>query len=428
MTTALAIEVLGLSKNFKLYSSRWVQLTEQLVPGSIRRVEDNWVLRDVSFAVAKGECVGIIGRNGSGKSTLLKLVTGSLHPTAGRVAVAGRILGLLELGTGFNLELTGRENVVLSTQLQGLPGDYAARHMTDIEAFAEIGAFFERPVKTYSSGMFVRLAFATFMFMQPDVFIVDEALSVGDLFFQQKCFDAIAGMKARGTTFLFVSHDMSVIRNLCDRAIVLNEGRIDFDGNPSEAVMRYYLAHQPPASVAPSAPASGHATVRPIDEVMRARSILTFGKRMGSMALEIQAVRCVDDQGQDRLQFRMNETLNIEILVRANAPIMEPNVGFELYDRFNMLVYGVSLLNLGKKMPPLAATETRMIRFAVTLSAMPGEYALSVATAEQARNEDPNAGQFLDRHEQLGPVLVSWDRSLMPFYGLANLMTTCEVT
>lgn len=425
------IEVDSLSKSFKAYPSPGAHLRDLLLPGGSNSVRQDWALRNVTFRVAQSECVGVIGRNGSGKSTLLKLIVGTLHPTEGRVRSHGRVLGLLELGTGFNPEMTGRANVILSAQIQGYPADYAPRHMAGIEAFADIGPFFDRPVKTYSSGMFVRLAFATFMFMEPDIFIVDEALSVGDLFFQQKCFDAISKMKAKGTTFLFVSHDMTSIRNLCDRAIVLDAGKVIFEGDPSEAVMRYYLANQPsaataevPADGAPSA--SGNSFRASSDEMSR-RSILTLENRMGSRALEIVAARCRDLAGVDILQFRMNEQLRIELLVKANAAIREPNVGIEIYDKFNMLVYGVSLLNLATQMPPLAVGETRLVTFTLTLSLMPGEYSLSVATADQTETPDPNAGSFLDRHEKLGPLQVSWDRSLMPFYGVANLPTTCKI-
>ncbi|HEY2584646.1 MAG TPA: ABC transporter ATP-binding protein, partial [Tepidisphaeraceae bacterium] len=234
------IQVSRLGKSFRLYPKSWGRLTEWLTLGRAVRHEDFWALRDVSFDVRRGESLGIIGVNGSGKSTLLKILSGAMYPTSGQVNGRGRVLSLLELGTGLNSELTGRQNVINSARLLGFPAEYATERMRQIESFADLdGGFFDRPVRLYSSGMLVRLSFSMFACFDPEIFIVDEALSVGDVFFQQKCVKRIEQMLAAGVTMLFVSHDMQLVRRLCGRAILLSHGRVEFDGPPDECVSRY---------------------------------------------------------------------------------------------------------------------------------------------------------------------------------------------
>jgi lipopolysaccharide transport system ATP-binding protein len=197
-------------------------------------------LHNASFEIMRGEAVGIIGRNGGGKSTLLQIIAGTLYPSSGTAEVRGRIAALLELGSGFNPEFSGRENVYLNGKILGLSKQEIDDRFNDIVDFSEIADFIDRPVKTYSSGMFVRLAFSVQVFSQPEILIVDEALSVGDIFFQQKCFNHIRELQRKGTTLLFVSHDMVAVRNICTRALLMNHGHLEFDGAPEEAVSRYY--------------------------------------------------------------------------------------------------------------------------------------------------------------------------------------------
>src|SRR5277367_2261839 len=221
------MRVAGLGKKFKLFPRPWGRVTEWLTAGRCRRHEDFWALRDVSFSVGRGESLGVIGVNGSGKSTLLKILSGALYPTDGDFRVGGRVLSLLELGTGVNPELTGRQNVVNSSRLLAFPPGYADEKMPEIEAFADLSdGFFDRPVKLYSSGMMVRLAFSMFACFRPDVFVVDEALSVGDVFFQQKCARRLQAMRQAGTTMLFVSHDLMAVEALCYRVLLLHGGEV----------------------------------------------------------------------------------------------------------------------------------------------------------------------------------------------------------
>src|SRR6478672_6605577 len=210
-----------------------------LLPGSGERHSDFWALRDISFNVEKGETLGLVGPNGCGKSTLLQIVSGILQSTTGRVMTRGRIAALLELGAGFNPEFTGRENVFLNGEIMGLSRTEIDRAMPSIEAFAEIGEFLERPVKEYSSGMYVRLAFSTAIHVEPEILIVAEALAVGDAVFANRCVRKFQELRKRGVTVLFVSHDLGLVKRLSDRAIFMLQGQIAAEGEPKDVVNRY---------------------------------------------------------------------------------------------------------------------------------------------------------------------------------------------
>ncbi len=257
------ISVENVSKAYRIWENPSARLTAPLlettaaalrgVPArwlkdkAAKSYRDFWALKDVSFELRRGESIGIIGRNGSGKSTLLQIIAGTLQPTEGTVKVNGRVAALLELGSGFNPEFTGRENVHLNGAVLGLSRSEVEAKFAEVTAFADIGDFIDQPVKTYSSGMMIRLAFAVAVTVEPDILIVDEALSVGDVFFQQKCFKRVREMLSSGVSLLFVSHDTGAVQNLCDRAILLGQGKPIFSGPPEEAVSRYF-AFAGPAS------------------------------------------------------------------------------------------------------------------------------------------------------------------------------------
>jgi lipopolysaccharide transport system ATP-binding protein len=428
----VVIDVTGLAKSYRSYPGAVSRLLGVLLPRLGNRGVDHWVLREIDLNVGRGETVGIIGRNGSGKSTLLKLITGALHPTEGEIRVKGRVLALLELGTGMNPDLSGRQNVLFSAQLHALDEDMIASRMDEIEAFAELGEYFDAPVRTYSSGMFVRLAFSSFIFMDPQVLIIDEALGVGDLFFQQKCFDAIMEMKSKGTTILFVSHDMGAVRRLCDRAIVLDAGRVAFEGPPDNAVTQFYLLHGSSPDAVKAAADRPHFTdamASPSTDMqaLLAHSIIGNHPGTGLGGIEIVAARCLNQQGADTLEFGIGETVRLLMAIRATAKVAEPNVGFYLLDRFNQVVFGMSARNLGERMAALEPGETVLVRFDVVLSLGPGEYALSLVVSDQSGHSDPNAGTILSRHERIGPLGVRCHTALMPFYGIAGMTTSCEI-
>lgn len=235
------ISINGLGKAYKVYSNRSARLKEWVTPGKQTHHELKWVLQDISFRVEPGEAVGIIGINGAGKSTLLKMITGTTKPTTGSVELMGRVAALLELGIGFHPDFTGRQNAYMAGQLLGYSVEDLHRLMPAIEEFAEIGDYIDQPVRVYSSGMQMRLAFSVATAHRPDILIVDEALSVGDAYFQHKSFDRIRAFREQGTTLLLVSHDKQAIQSICDRAIMLNAGKKELEGTPEE-VMDYYNA------------------------------------------------------------------------------------------------------------------------------------------------------------------------------------------
>ena len=245
----VAIRVQNLSKCYQIYDTPRDRLKQFVVPrlnsllGQMPKqyFREFWALRDVSFEVRKGETIGIIGRNGSGKSTLLQMICGTLHPSSGHIQTHGRIAALLELGSGFNPEFTGHENVYMNASVLGLNNEEIDARFADIVSFADIGEFIEQPVKTYSSGMFVRLAFAVAVHVEPDILVVDEALSVGDLAFQNKCVLKIREMRDKGVTLLFVTHDLSTMQLICDRVAWLSRGEIVMSGDPVTVCQEYYI-------------------------------------------------------------------------------------------------------------------------------------------------------------------------------------------
>jgi lipopolysaccharide transport system ATP-binding protein len=420
---APVIAARGLCKRFRIYSGSIERVRGALFGSPGSSSHDQWAIKNLDLSVSPGEAVAIIGRNGSGKSTLLKLIAGALSPTAGQISVRGRVLALLELGTGFNPELSGRQNVLLAAQMHAFEESKILRKMDDIEKFADISVYFDRPIKTYSSGMFVRLAFATFIFMEPELLIIDEALSVGDVFFQQKCFGAIMKLKQQGTTILFVSHDMTAVRRLCDRAVLFDEGAKVFDGAPEEAVMRFYALHGDTIASRRGAPPSDSTpTVNALG-----RDLANSGVAIAGREGRILSVRCFNEEYADSLNVEVGSRVNFQILFEARSPLVEPNVGIELYDRFNQLVFGTSLINLGLRPKSLGAGEQMSARIAVQLNLMPGEYAISAAVADQFRTLDPNAGTIVSRIEHMGPLSVSAPLELLPFFGVAGLPASCEV-
>jgi lipopolysaccharide transport system ATP-binding protein len=284
MSSEPAIQLQGLSKSYPVYSKPHHRLLQMLSPDPRRWYREFHALRNVDLNVARGETLGIVGRNGSGKSTLLQLICGTLAPTSGSVHVDGRIAALLELGAGFNPEFTGRENVFLNGSILGLTRDEVEQRFDAIAAFADIGEFMDQPVKTYSSGMYVRLAFAVAINVEPDILVIDEALSVGDEGFQRKCFARIEAIRENGATILFVSHSAGTVVDLCDRAVLLDHGELIVEGTPRQVVAQYQrllhapadradairaelLAGRPPtadaAGTAPHVPASSDVALEP---------------------------------------------------------------------------------------------------------------------------------------------------------------------
>ena len=298
--------VQNVSKLYRLYRRPADRLRE-LLPGARPRHTDFWALRDIGFTVEKGETLGLVGPNGCGKSTLLQIVSGILQPTTGRVVTRGRIAALLELGAGFNPEFTGRENVFLNGEIMGLSRAEIDKAMPSIEAFAEIGEFIERPVKEYSSGMYVRLAFSTAIHVDPEILIVDEALAVGDAVFANRCVRKFQELRERKITVLFVSHDLGLVKQLSDRAILLLNGRIEAQGEPKDVINRYIglvLERQAPES--------------PQGERVRS----SF--RHGDGTSEILSVQILNARGEEAATVASGEPITVRVRSRFHHAVPTP--------------------------------------------------------------------------------------------------------
>jgi lipopolysaccharide transport system ATP-binding protein len=438
--TVPLIEAAGLTKAYRIWdspSSRLIgplfEAAGSLFPkdSAVRRAvvgraaskyRDFFALRDVSFSIRRGEATAIIGRNGSGKSTLLQLIAGTLMPTAGTIGVTGRVSALLELGSGFNPDFTGRENVFLNGAIYGFTHPEMAARMDEITAFADIGDFIEQPVKTYSSGMMMRLAFAVAVNVQPDVLIIDEALAVGDVFFSQKCFQRIREIVHRGATLIFVSHDMGAVQSLCDRALLLGGGRLVFDGAPEECVSRYFNLHSPVTKQGEAVPGK-HPSVDPATrDSIRAVDILPTAKsRHGDRALEIVAAAVVDGHGAATWDFEMMHRAAVRILFAANGDIGRPSAGIQIHDRMGNLVFAAGTTQLHFPLPALAKGQQILLEFRIALNLQPGAYTLSLDAAD-FDEENPNVGTFFDRIGGLGPLNISRNApGSLPFYGVAQL-------
>jgi lipopolysaccharide transport system ATP-binding protein len=357
------VSLRGVSKSYRLYDRPADRLREALWRGRRSYAREFWALRDVSLEVRRGETVGVIGRNGCGKSTLLQLVAGTLTPTRGSVSVTGRVAPLLELGSGFNPEFTGRENVFLNGAILGVPSATLRARMQDILAFADIGEYVDQPVKTYSTGMFVRLAFAVAVMVDPDVLVIDEALAVGDTVFQHRCMRKIQEFRAAGKTILFVSHDSSAITTLCNRAVWLHEGRERVSGDP-ERVVKEYLAFayaeterelagaEPPASASAERAAAGRARSqgRDTDGLERRESGAVV--RFGNGAARVVSSRILDRHGRERHVFQAGEPVTVEIVVRLRAALARPIVGFQIRDRFGTELTSTNTAYESAHLPP----------------------------------------------------------------------------
>lgn len=423
--TTAAVRVTELGKAYRIYGHPRDRLKQMFARSGRRYFQEFWALRDVNFVVRPGEALGIIGRNGQGKSTLLQLLAGTLKPTQGRVEINGRVAALLELGSGFNPEFTGRENVLFGGMLLGMARAQVEARLADVIDFAEIGEFIDHPVKSYSTGMFVRLAFALQIYTDPDVLIVDEALAVGDIFFQQKCFERIRAMRKQGLTLVFVSHDMAAVRNLCDRAIVLDRGRVIFEGAPEEAVSRFHDVARPGART-PAAPDRPGAEVRHIarqvrDELLHHDILHHARSRHGAGGLQIVAATFENEAGEHHFSVEMQASAQIHVLLRAEGHVAAPAVGLHFFDRMNNLVFAAGSRQRGVRLPAMEAGDELVVSLTLGLHVQPGEYTFSLGCSEPSP-QGPNYGVNLDRHEGLGPIVVHADATrVLPFYGVAEL-------
>jgi lipopolysaccharide transport system ATP-binding protein len=421
-----AISVSNVSKCYRVFENQRLRLLHAVWPAHTKGMQEVWALKDINFEIKRGEAVAIIGRNGGGKSTLLEILTGTLAPTTGCVQVNGRVSALLELGSGFNPEYSGRDNVVLNGLLLGLSKDDILSRFGEIEAFAEIGAAIDRPVKTYSSGMMMRLAFAVQVMCDPDILIIDEALSVGDFFFQQKCLSYIRGLRAKGVTLLFVSHDMSSVREVCNRGIFLRIGRIDYDGDNLGAI-RHYLQSNDNISINDRLPeklltenlADAVAHKSQISDPLRA--IKTSGDTylVGKTAYII-SVAFFDEDGKPATSAQMGSFIKIRVQYKL-VSIEKVHVHLVVKNRYDQILTSTGSYNLNVSPPLLSANQEAVFELGIQLSMEAGEYVISASLAIPGAGGV--GGELVDETPWLGPFHVLWDynKQVPPFFGLAGM-------
>jgi lipopolysaccharide transport system ATP-binding protein len=342
MATALRVE--NVSKQYRIYEHPGDRLKESLTRGRWKRHREFWALRDVSFEVEAGTTTGIIGPNGSGKSTLLQIITGTLEPTHGSVHHEGRVAALLELGAGFNPEFTGIENIYLNAALMGFSKSETEERLPEIKRFAEIGDFLEQPVKTYSSGMYIRLAFAIAVSADPQILIVDEALSVGDAVFQHRCLRRIKEMQENGATILFVSHDPQAVRALCTRAILLNNGRMVADGKPPDVLNRYQKLIMSREAAYEAANSETFEASEIDDPALLDANLkpLQYSYRHGDGSAEILSVDLMDAARRPIEIVETGEPVLVRVRARLNSDASNPVCGFLIRDRHGIHVYGTN--------------------------------------------------------------------------------------
>jgi len=387
------IRVANVGKKYRLFASPSERLKELFHPFGKQYHRDFWALRGITLNVPSGETLGILGRNGSGKSTLLQIIASVLEPTEGTVAVDGRVSALLELGAGFDAELTGRQNVILYSTLAGLTRSEAQARLPEILRFADIGPHVDQPMKTYSTGMFIRLAFAAAISIDPDILIIDEALAVGDGLFQQKCFSRLHEFQRAGKTIVLVTHDPQVVTRHCSRAIVIEYGTLLFDGTPAEAVSRYYevlygegpaplVLPGPEIGLAPSSDAGAGLVAElfalgdPADGLAARPNYNANEFRFGTHGARIVDIAVLAGGRRDVTRVLSGERVDIYVRAAFAVPVTEPVWGLFLKSKDGVLIYGTTTSMQRWKTAESAPGQETVVRFSCPLPLKDGDYFL----------------------------------------------------
>ncbi len=375
---AVAISVEGISKQYRIYRQPADRLKEMMSRGRWKTHREFWALRDVSFEVEEGTTFGIVGPNGSGKSTLLQIIAGTLEPTHGSVRHTGRIAALLELGAGFNSEFTGVENVFMNASLMGFSHAETEAMLPEIERFAEIGDFMYQPVKTYSSGMYVRLAFATAITAMPQILIVDEALAVGDAVFQHRCTRRLKEMQESGMTILFVSHDPGAIRALCSRALLLHSGRMEAIGKPTDVLNRYQkliMAREEAYEAERPTPEEKDTSI----SAEESDHVPAYAYRHGDGSAEILRAELLNAAYHPIELVESGEPVLLRVRVRFNAAAEAPVCGFLLRNRHGIHLYGTNTELQPPDIGPAQCGQVIEVTFAFDCWLAPDTYSVTVA-------------------------------------------------
>jgi lipopolysaccharide transport system ATP-binding protein len=425
-----SITVSGVGKAYKFYPSRWARLAEWLSPFHKRRHTLKWVLQDINVSIGQGESVGVLGVNGAGKSTLLKMITGTTQPTTGSISIQGRMAALLELGMGFHPDFTGRQNVFMAGQLLGYQADEISELMPEIEAFAEIGDYIDQPVRVYSSGMQVRLAFSVATMKKPDILIVDEALSVGDAYFQAKCFQRINHFRQNGTTLLLVSHSPGDVVKHCDRAILLKGGRVAMDSSSREVTNRYLdeLFGKPEAATVdaeasiPTDNTAAHGLSQH-DDVFHSRPGYHASEHRwghGGASIIDFLVSTPNDSYPSRIES--NTHTEFYFTVRFDSDFDEVVPGFLLKTLEGIFLYGTNsyLSSRGTAHHSAQAGSVHTYRFSMPMALNEGHYLVSFGISSGDPKQD-----LVPLDRRYDSVLIHVGRDVQ-FWGIADLHATYQ--
>ncbi|ARU55004.1 ABC transporter-like protein [Oleiphilus messinensis] len=403
----IRISVNAISKRYKHYPTHWARLSEWLSLGRIEGHEARNVLNHINFVIHDGESVGIVGQNGAGKSTLLKILTGTTKPTSGTVDVHGEVAALLELGMGFHPDFSGRQNAIMGCQMRGMNGTEIEAEMDNIIAFAELSHCIDKPIKTYSSGMQMRLAFSVATCKRPDVLIVDEALSVGDAYFQHKSMARIRQFKEQGTSLLFVSHDPAAVKTLCDRAILLDDGVLIKDGRPDD-ILDYY-----------NAMIAKREKDEEIQQVENEQGVRVT--RSGNKKVELNRIELLNEAERPTRAFQIGERATLQITFTKHETVTDATIGLLIRDRLGNDVFGTNTFHLDTCLPDPPGEYC--LNFDLGLELGTGNYSITIAS----HTLDSHVS---DNHDW-------WDQALVfqmvpnnahAFIGIANLPVTARLS
>jgi ABC-type polysaccharide/polyol phosphate transport system ATPase subunit len=418
------IEFRSVYKSYSIYENPSDRLKELVTLQRRSYHRDYWALTDLSFDIQRGETFCVIGENGAGKSTLLQLVAGIIEPSAGEVSVKGRISALLELGAGFNPEFTGRDNVYLNGSILGFSTSEMDARYSRIEQFAEIGDFINQPVKTYSSGMAIRLAFSVAIHVDPDILLVDEALAVGDIYFRQRCMRKVHELRENGTTILFVSHAMPDVKSLGDRALWLEQGKLRELGPPAPVISKYlaamtakdsaYLDSRPPQQH------PGRDSVERPPEVID--NIPNIDHRHGDRRAEVIGIAVFDETGNSSTILEPESPIIVRISVRAIESLGRPNVGFMMRNHLGVDFAGSNTSRDGYELPPMEPGDVITVDFHLQLPILyPGHFSFSPAIADGSLN-DYKMCDWIDN-----AITLQMGHATGPVYGFMHLPCRVEI-
>lgn len=418
----IAISLNNVSKCYKRYSRPVDRLKEVLLPRK-SRVQEFWALQDINLEVKKGETLGIVGQNGSGKSTLLQIIAGTLKPTAGDVSVNGRISALLELGSGFNPEFTGRQNVFFNGRILGLKQEEIEAKFNDVAAFADIGDFIEQSVKTYSSGMFVRLAFAVAISVNPEILIIDEALSVGDIYFQQKCFDRLMELKKLGTTILFVSHDSKTIYKVCNRTLLMESGKVLLDAKPRQVIDLYEAKLLKKIDINSEAvkiqllPQKNSTSSKKIESTWDTNTTEVL---INLPEVTIKFIQIMDEDNKEIESIISDQNIQLCIGILFSKSFDDPHIGFKIRDRTGVVIFETNTFCMNQKVGKVDSNTLLETIFKFNVPLIEGEYTITIGVGDGGFGEGKFKKTLVYAHNVIA-LKVLKNKKSMHWTGIVNL-------